>query len=127
MDVSHDGGAWSEYKRGIFRDCTNAISAPQAMKDFTQLSNSQGSVLDPIVAIRYHIILEPEETATIDMIFGIGETRNKALILIDKYQDRRLANRVFELAWTHSQVVLRQINAIEADAQLYGRLANSII
>ena len=105
----------------------NSITAPQAMKDFTQLSNSQGSVLDPIVAIRYHIILEPEETATIDMIFGIGETRNKALILIDKYQDRRLANRVFELAWTHSQVVLRQINAIEADAQLYGRLANSII
>jgi cellobiose phosphorylase len=61
------------------------------------------------------------------MIFGIGETRNAALSLIDKYQDRRLANRVFELAWTHSQVVLRQINATEADAQLYGHLANSVI
>ncbi|MBK5277322.1 MAG: cyclic beta 1-2 glucan synthetase, partial [Bacteroidia bacterium] len=91
------------------------------------LSNSEGSVLDPIVAIRYNIILEPDETATIDMIFGIGETRDKALSLIDKYQDRRLANRIFELAWTHSQVVLRQINATEADAQLYGRLANSVI
>ncbi|HYP68760.1 MAG TPA: glycosyl hydrolase family 65 protein, partial [Thiobacillaceae bacterium] len=41
--------------------------------------------------------------------------------------DRRLADRVFELAWTHAQVVLRQINAAEADAQLYGRLANSVI
>jgi cellobiose phosphorylase len=105
----------------------NTITAPQAMKDFRALSNSQGSVLDPIVAIRYQIILEPEESANIDMIFGIGETRNAALSLIDKYQDRRLANRVFELAWTHSQVVLRQINATEADAQLYGHLANSVI
>jgi cellobiose phosphorylase len=105
----------------------NSITAPQAMKDTAPLSNSQGSVLDPIAAIRYHIILEPDETSTIDMIFGIGETRNQASYLIDKYQDRHLANRVFELAWTHSAVVLRQINAIEADAQLYGRLANSII
>ncbi len=105
----------------------NTISNPQTMKDFKVLSNTQGSVLDPIVSIRHHIILEPGETATIDMIFGIGETRDNALTLIDKYQDRRLANRVFELAYTHSQVVLRQINATETDAQLYGRLANSVI
>ena len=97
------------------------------VKDFTALSDSQGSVLDPIVAIRYHIILEPEETATVDMIMGIGENREAALDLVDKYHDRRLANRVFELAWTHSQVMLRQINATEVDAQLYGRLASSII
>jgi cellobiose phosphorylase len=105
----------------------NTIIDPQAMKDLTPLNNSQGSVLDPIVAIRYHIVVEPEETVTIDMIFGVGETREIAISLIDKYQDRHLANRVFEVAWTHSQVVLQQINATEADAQLYGRLVNSII
>jgi cellobiose phosphorylase len=116
-----------ETDRMKFIGRTNSITVPKAMKDFTGLSNSQGSVLDPIVAIRYRIIIEPEETATIDMIYGIAETRITALSLIDKYQDRRLANRVFELAWTHNQVVLRQINATEADAQLYGRLANSVI
>ncbi len=47
--------------------------------------------------------------------------------LVEKYQDRRLADRVFDLAWTHSQVLLRQINATEADAQLYGRLAGSVL
>jgi cyclic beta-1,2-glucan synthetase len=75
----------------------NTIAAPQVMNNFTPLSGSQGSVLDPIVAIRYQIILEPEETATIDMVFGISETRDAALSLIDKYQDRRLANRVLNL------------------------------
>ena len=56
-----------------------------------------------------------------------GETREACLRLIEKYQDRHLADRVFDLAWTHSQVVLRQINATEADAQLYGRLAGCVI
>ena len=71
--------------------------------------------------------LEPEQTATIDIVSGVAETRDAALGLVGKYQDRRLADRVFELAWTHSQVVLRQLNATEADAQLYARLAGSVI
>ena len=34
------------------------------------------------------------------------------------YGDRHLADRVLELAWTQSQVVLRQLDATEADTQL---------
>jgi hypothetical protein len=101
----------------------NTLAAPQAMGGDAALSGSQGSVLDPIVAIRCRITLEPDEAATIDIVSGIGETRDTALGLVDKYQDRRIADRVLELAWAHAQVVLRQINATEADAQLYGRLA----
>jgi len=105
----------------------NTLVSPFAMTDSKSLTGSQGSVLDPIVAIQYQIVLEPEGSATIDMVTGIGETRVGALNLVEKYQDKQIANRVFELAWTHSQVVLRQINATESDAQLYGRLASSVI
>jgi cellobiose phosphorylase len=100
---------------------------PQAMDRPVPLSGNQGPVLDPIVAIRYRITLDPDEPATINIVTGIGETRDLCMGLIEKYQDRRLADRVFDLAWTHSQVLLRQINATEADAQLYGRLAGSIL
>jgi cyclic beta-1,2-glucan synthetase len=103
------------------------VAAPQTMSDSAALSGSQGSVLDPIVAIRNRITLDPGQSATIDMVSGIDETRDAALSLVGKYQDRHLADRVFELAWTHSQVTLRQINATEADAQLYARLASSVI
>ena len=105
----------------------NTVAAPQALNGSAALSGSQGSVLDPIVAIRCRITLDPDESATIDIVSGIGETRDAALNLVDKYQDRRIADRVLELAWTHAQVVLRQINATEADAQLYGRLASSVL
>ncbi|MEP6887182.1 MAG: glucoamylase family protein [Nitrospirales bacterium] len=103
------------------------LACPHAMDSSAPLSGSQGSVLDPIVSIRCQIVLEPEESVTVDLVSGIGETRDLCLRLVDKYQDRRLADRVFELAWTHSQVVLRQLNTTEADAQLYGRLAGSIM
>ena len=102
-------------------------AGPQALDSSSRLSGSRGSVLDPIVAIRYVLSLDPQQTVTIDMVTGVGESRDAALGLVEKYQDRVLADRVFDLAWTHAQVVLRQLNAGEADAQLYGRLANSLI
>jgi cyclic beta-1,2-glucan synthetase len=104
----------------------NSTADPQALRDVASLSGRQGSVLDPIVAIRCRIALAPEQSATIDIVSGVGESREIALGLAEKYRDRRLADRVFELAWTHGQVVLRQINATETDAQLYGHLANAI-
>ncbi|MBC7514035.1 MAG: cyclic beta 1-2 glucan synthetase [Herminiimonas sp.] len=104
----------------------NTPRAPQAMQQST-LSNSAGSVLDPIASIRQQITLEPEQSVVIDIVTGMADTREASIGLIQKFHDRHLADRVFELAWTHSQVVLRQLNASEADAQLYSRLANSII
>ncbi|HEY6011514.1 MAG TPA: glucoamylase family protein, partial [Nitrospirota bacterium] len=100
---------------------------PQAMDGSASLSGTQGPVLDPIVAIRYRITLDPDKPATINIVTGIGENRALCMGLVEKYQDRRLADRVFDLAWTHSQVLLRQINAAETDAQLYGRLAGSVL
>jgi cyclic beta-1,2-glucan synthetase len=105
----------------------NTAANPQAMTGPPALSGSQGSVLDPIVAIRCRITLDPEQSATVNIVTGVGASRDACLGLVEKYQDQRLANRVFELAWTHSQVVLRQLNATEADAQLFGRLASSVI
>ncbi|MHB9074667.1 MAG: GH36-type glycosyl hydrolase domain-containing protein [Desulfobaccales bacterium] len=103
------------------------VADPQAMRSPAALSGSEGSVLDPIVAIRYRLALDPGESVTVNVVSGIGETREACLGLVEKYQDRRLADRVFDLAWTHNQVALRQINASEADAQLYCRLASSVI
>jgi cyclic beta-1,2-glucan synthetase len=120
-DISYDTDRSQFIGRG------NTTVSPNAMTNSKSLSGSQGSVLDPIVAIQFKIVLEAEGSVTIDIVTGISESRIGALNLVEKYQDMQMANRVFELAWTHSQVVLQQINASESDAQLYGRLASSII
>ncbi|OIO00482.1 MAG: cyclic beta 1-2 glucan synthetase, partial [Desulfovibrionaceae bacterium CG1_02_65_16] len=110
----------------------NTVANPLAMRadpaDYAvSLSGTQGSVLDPIVAIRQRVSLDPGESVTVDMVTGMAEDREAAMLLVDKYQDRRLADRVFDLAWTHNQVLLRQLNANEVEAQLYGRLAGAIL
>ncbi len=116
-----------ETDRARFIGRGNAPVDPRALQAGVSLSGSQGSVLDPVVSVRRSVALDPMQTVTFDLVTGIGEDRAACLLLAEKYQDRRLADRAFEMAWTHSQVALRQINVTEADAQLYGRLAGSVI
>jgi cyclic beta-1,2-glucan synthetase len=117
-----------ETDRMAFIGHGNSIVNPQAMNTAGKLGGGQGSVLDPIVAIRFKITLEPEETTIINMVKGIAETKEICQGLINKYQDNKShKDRVFEMAWSHSQVVLRQINASEGEAQLYNRLAGSVL
>ncbi|MGE3176315.1 MAG: glucoamylase family protein [Vicinamibacterales bacterium] len=116
-----------ETDRMAFIGRGRTLASAQAMTGTEALSGGQGSVLDPIVAIRHRMTLEPRQTATIDVVSGMAETREAALVLAAKYQDRRMADRVSDLAGTHSWVTLRQINATESDAQSYSRLAGSII
>ncbi|MGH8157688.1 MAG: GH36-type glycosyl hydrolase domain-containing protein [Rhodanobacter sp.] len=117
-----------ETDRARFLGRGRSTAQPRALDgDCAQLSGSAGSVLDPVLAIRCRITLEPEQSATVDFVTGIAGSRDGCLQLIGKYRDRHLADRVFDLAWTHSQVLLRQLNASLADAQLYEHMATAII
>ncbi|WP_447858344.1 GH36-type glycosyl hydrolase domain-containing protein [Enterobacter ludwigii] len=91
------------------------------------LSNTSGSVLDPILAIRHAVTLQPGQPITIDIVYGISESRQQSQTLLEKYRDHPIADRVFELAWSHSLVVLRQMNASEDDATLFNRLASAVL
>jgi cyclic beta-1,2-glucan synthetase len=92
-----------------------------------QLTDSEGSVLDPVVAIRSTLTVPAERTLRVHLVTGVAETREAALALVEKYRDHHSADRVFELSWTQSQVVLRQLELTEADTQLYERLASHLI
>ena len=128
--VGQDGdqGAIScETDRFRFVGRGGTLANPAAMQGVSPLSNTVGSVLDPIVSLRRTVSLPPHESAIIDLVFGVTEGRDAALALAAKYQSSRMADRAFDLAWTHSQVTLRQLNATEAEAQIYGRLASALI
>ncbi len=122
-----DGRASYETDRMKFIGRNRSSANPAAMCQAGPLFNSDGSVLDPIVAIRRRVTLAPDEAIVVDLVIGVSETREAALALIEKYEDRHLTDRVFDMAWTHGQVVLRQLNSTEADAQLYGRLASPVV
>ncbi len=120
-------GATYETDRNKFVGRCNTLDRPLILQNWNDLSGSEGPVLDPIVSIRCRIELENDESATIDYITGICEGREPARALMEKYRDRNLADRVFDLAWTNGQIELQQINTTEAEAQLYGRLASAVV
>jgi cyclic beta-1,2-glucan synthetase len=116
-----------ETDRARFIGRGNDLAAPQALRAVGPLSGTAGPVLDPVAASRCAITLAPDQSVIVDIVMGAAADRGACVALAEKYQDRRLAERVFELAWTHAQVVLRQLNATEAEAQLYARLAGAVI
>jgi len=120
------GATSYETGRDEFIGRGRSVADPATMHRPT-LGDSEGSVLDPAVAVRNAVVIQPGETARVHLVTGVAETREGAAGLIEKYHDRHLADRVFELAWTHSQVVHGQLDATEAEAQLFGRLASNIL
>ena len=121
------GAVSCETDRARFVGRGGSLANPAAMKDIAPLSNTVGPVLDPIISLRRTVTLPPHETARIDLVLGVTESREAALAQIEKYQSSRMTDRAFDLAWTHSQVTLHQLNATAAEAQLYGRLAGALI
>ena len=91
------------------------------------LSGTEGAVLDPIAAIRCRITLDPGKSATVDLFTGVGSDREHCLSLVSGYKDEHLADRIFNLAWTHSQVLLHQFNASAFDEHLYEDMAAPLI
>ena len=116
-----------ETDRSKFIGRGNSLSRPVAMTDSSTLSDTAGSVLDPIVAIRCTITLDPHETAGVNIFTGISESRDESVALIEKYYEGYITDRVSEMAWTHTQVMLGQLNMTERDAQLFCTLTSSVI
>jgi len=128
--VAQEGGQGEiscETDRGRFIGRGGTLASPAAMQGVAPLSNTVGSVLDPIISLRRTVAVPPHGSVSIDLVLGVTESREAALAYIEKYQSSRMADRAFDLAWTHSQVTLHQLNATEAEAQLYGRLAGALI
>ncbi len=103
------------------------IQSPAAMQAPGALSGTAGPVLDPVAASRCTLTLEAGQSVLVDIAYGAAHSREACIALAHRVMDRRLADRVLELAWTHGQVVLRQLNTSEASAQTYARLAGPVV
>ena len=128
LDTGNEPGEIScETDRVRFIGRGGSLVYPAAMRHASPLSNTVGSVLDPIAALRRRVVLPAHGKGVVDVVLGATETREGALAIVEKYQGVRMAERAFDLAWVHSQVVLHQLDASEADVQLYSRMAGALV
>jgi cyclic beta-1,2-glucan synthetase len=98
--------------------------SPKAMLD-ASLSNTVGSVLDPVVSLRRTFGLAPNQTVSINFVLGVTEARDTALALATKFRDVDVIDRAFAVAET--DLALSELGATEAEIEVYARLAGSLI
>ncbi len=128
--VSRDGGGGEiscETDHSKFIGRGGSLANPAAMRTTGPLSNTVGPVLDPVISLRRLVTLPPLGTVIVDLVIGVTQTRDAAMGLVEKYQSHHMVDRAFDLAWTHNQVSLHQLDITEAEAQLFGRLIGPLV
>ena len=127
MRTEGGAGASFETSRADFLGPGAGHGLPAAVRAGGALGGHAGFVPEPAVAIRRVLALAPGEEATADLVLGAAATRKAALRLVETYRARAAADAVLELAWTWNQALLRQLDASEAEAELYARLAGFLL
>ncbi len=121
------GGLQFETDRARFlgrgRDLRDAVS----IVDARPLSNTAGTVLDPVFALRRRVRVAPGETARVAFWSGVAASRAEALALADKHRDMAAFDRAKTMAWTQAQVQLRYLGVDFDEAQQFQRIANRVL
>jgi cellobiose phosphorylase len=121
------GDITCETDRARFLGRGRTVHAPQALDDGVELSGSVGAVLDPIVALRVRLRVEPGRSATVAFTTAVAPTREAALHVADRYRDVAASERASSLARTEAEVEVRDLDIEPADLALYQELAGALV
>ncbi|MGO8828849.1 MAG: GH36-type glycosyl hydrolase domain-containing protein [Steroidobacteraceae bacterium] len=91
------------------------------------LSNTTGTVLDPVIALRRRVRVAPGETARVAFWTGVAGTRAQALALADKYRDAAAFERAKTTAQERAAEQLRDLKIDLGEAQQFQRIANHVL
>ena len=127
VDGQSLGAVEFETDRARFLGRGNEIHSPAALLDGRRLSDSEGTVLDPVFALRYRIRIAPGATARVTYWTAVSETRAGALDLYDKHHDSNAFQRAATLAWTQGQVQLRHLGITAEEANLFQQIAGLVL
>ena len=116
-----------ETDRARFLGRGREVREPIAVMDGRPLSNTVGTVLDPVFALRRRVRIPPGRTAHIAFWSVVASSRADVLDLVDKHHDSTAFDRAATLAWTQAQVQLSHLGVDPEEANLFQRLAGHLI
>ncbi len=113
----------TDRKQFIGRGRTMAHPAGAIQK----LGNSQGFVLDPVLALRRHLVLEPGQHARFSLVLAAGTTREQVVLLLEKYNDLHAVERAMDFAWSTAQQQLQLLHIQPDEARRFQQLASHLL
>ncbi len=120
-------GTQYETDRARFFGSARSLGATAVIADGKALSNTVGTVLDPIFSVRQTVRVTPGKCARLAFWTVIASTREELLDLIDTHHERSAFDRAKTLAWTQAQVELRHVGVTPGEAADFQRLAAPIL
>ena len=99
---------------------------PIALERDGELSGTTGAVLDPVFALRSRVKLAPGASASVAFATLVADSIERAFELADRYHDSHNAQRALDLAWTRTQIELRELDITPADAAVFQEIAGRL-
>ncbi len=121
------GGVQYETDRARFLGRGRGIREAASMVDGRPLSNTAGSVLDPIFSLRQRVRIVSGASAHLTFSTVVAPSRELVLDLADKFGDPANFDRLVTLARTEAQVQLHHLGVDPDEAHLFQRLANRVL
>jgi cyclic beta-1,2-glucan synthetase len=121
------GGLQFETDRARFLGRGRTLRDAVSVIDARPLSNSVGTVLDAVLALRRRVRIAPGETARVAFWTSISASRDAAIAMIDKHRDVAAFERAKTLASAQAQTQLRSLGIDVQQAQRFQRVANAVL
>ncbi|WP_240474881.1 GH36-type glycosyl hydrolase domain-containing protein [Rheinheimera baltica] len=116
-----------ETDRAKFYGKGTSLQHADAMQHNQPLSNSSGTVLDPILSLRPSVTLAPGKQLKVAFWTLVARSRDELLQLISQHNEYSAFERAATLAWTLAQVQLRHLGITVAEAALFQRLTAPLL
>ncbi len=125
VDAGKDrvGAVTCETDRARFIGRGRTTRDPVALDGDGPLSMTTGAVLDPIFALRTRVSVAPGRSVSVAFTTIVADNRERAFQLADRYHHPHAAQRALDLAWTSTQVELRELGMTPTDAAVFQELA----
>jgi cyclic beta-1,2-glucan synthetase len=125
--VVTDGTPEVETDRANFLGRGPGVRSPIAVTSGQPLTNTVGTVLDPVFALRCRVSIAPGAIVHLAFWTVVASSRGALIDLIDRHRDVTAFDRASTLAWTQAQVQLRHLGIDPSEADLFQRLAGHLL
>jgi len=116
-----------ETDRARFLGRGHSIATATAIAERRPLSNTVGTVLDPIFSLRRRIKVPSGKMVRLSFWTVVASSRAELLDIIDTHHERNAFDRAKTLAWTQAQVQLHHLNIEAEEAADFQRLTAPIL
>jgi cyclic beta-1,2-glucan synthetase len=121
------GAVQFETDRARFLGRGRELRDAACIVDAEPLSNTIGTVLDPVLALRRRVRIAPGASARIAFWIGVAPGRSQALALSDKHRDISAFDRTKSMAARRASAELRRLGIDSGEAQQFQSIANRVL